>query len=165
MVAKAVKGRPVKLQWTREEDWSVGTTYRAMGAARICAGLGADGYPIAMDLRAAADRSAAAPERGLVPGYFAPNLRVSNHFADFHVTCSTRRATGSPSNVFFVESFVEEMAHAAGCSCPGGKLYFLRFVARSQNSPHSGPASHPPACRSALPAMLRQSRGCEKISA
>jgi isoquinoline 1-oxidoreductase beta subunit len=115
MVAKALKGRPVKLQWTREEDWSAGTTYRAMGAARLRAGLGADGYPIAMDIRAAADRNAAAPERGLIPpAYFVPNLRASNHFADFHVPCSTRRATGSPSNVFFVESFIEELAHAAG---------------------------------------------------
>lgn len=115
MVAKALKGRPVKLQWTREEDWSVGTTYRAMGAARLRAGLGADGYPIAMDIRAASDRNAAAPERGLIPpAYFVPNLRASNHFADFHVPCSTRRATGSPSNVFFVESFIEELAHAAG---------------------------------------------------
>jgi isoquinoline 1-oxidoreductase subunit beta len=115
MVAKALKGRPVKLQWTREEDWSVGTTYRAMGAAYIRAGLGPDGYPIAMDLRAAADRNAAAPERGLIPpAYFVPNLRTSNHSADFHVPCSTRRATGSPSNVFFVESFIEELAHAAG---------------------------------------------------
>ncbi|MBI2188656.1 MAG: xanthine dehydrogenase family protein molybdopterin-binding subunit [Acidobacteria bacterium] len=115
MVAKALKGRPVKLQWTREEDWSVGTTYRAMGAAHIRAGLDADGYPIAMDLRAAADSNAAAPERGLTPpAYFVPNLRVSNHFGKFHVPCSTRRATGSPSNVFFVESFIEELAHAAG---------------------------------------------------
>jgi isoquinoline 1-oxidoreductase beta subunit len=39
---------------------------------------------------------------------------VSNHFGDFHVPCGTRRATGSPSNVFFVESFIEELAHAAG---------------------------------------------------
>jgi isoquinoline 1-oxidoreductase beta subunit len=113
MVAKALKGRPVKLQWTREEDWSVGTTYRAMGAAHLRAGLDADGYPIAMDVRAAADRNAAAPERGLVPpGYFAPNIRVSNHFAEFHVPCSTRRGTGSPANAFFIESFIEEMAHA-----------------------------------------------------
>jgi isoquinoline 1-oxidoreductase beta subunit len=115
MVANTLKGRPVKLQWTREEDWSVGTTYRAMGVARLRAALGADGYPIALDVRAAADRNAAAPERGLIPpAYFVPNLRASNHFADFHVPCSTRRATGSPSNVFFVESFIEELAHAAG---------------------------------------------------
>jgi isoquinoline 1-oxidoreductase beta subunit len=115
MIASALKGRPVKLQWTREEDWSAGTTYRAMGAAHIRAGLGPDGYPVAMDLRAAADGNAAAPERGLIPpAYFVPNLRTSNHHADFHVPCSTRRATGSPSNVFFVESFIEELAHAAG---------------------------------------------------
>jgi len=115
MVAKALKGQPVKTQWTREEDWSVGTTYRAMGVARLHAGLDADGYPIAMDIRAAADQTASSPHRSLVPpGYFFPNLRVTNHFADFHVPCGTRRATGSPSNVFFVESFIEELAHAAG---------------------------------------------------
>ena len=115
MVAKALKGQPVKTQWTREEDWSVGTTYRAMGVARMRAGLDADGYPIAMDIRAAADQTASSPHRSLVPpGYFFPNLRVTNHFADFHVPCGTRRATGSPSNVFFVESFIEELAHAAG---------------------------------------------------
>jgi len=115
MVAKALKGQPVKTQWTREEDWSVGTTYRAMGVARLHAGLDEDGYPIAMDIRAAADQTASSPHRSLVPpGYFFPNLRVTNHFADFHVPCGTRRATGSPSNVFFVESFIEELAHAAG---------------------------------------------------
>jgi isoquinoline 1-oxidoreductase beta subunit len=115
MVAKALKGQPVKTQWTREEDWSVGTTYRAMGVARLHAGLDADGYPVAMDIRAAADQTASSPHRSLVPpGYFFPNLRVTNHFADFHVPCGTRRATGSPSNVFFVESFIEELAHAAG---------------------------------------------------
>ena len=115
MVAKALKGQPVKTQWTREEDWSVGTTYRAMGVARMRAGLDADGYPIAMDIRAAADQTASSPHRSLVPpGYFFPNLRATNHFADFHVPCGTRRATGSPSNVFFVESFIEELADAAG---------------------------------------------------
>jgi len=68
-----------------------------------------------MDIRAAADQTASSPHRSLVPpGYFFPNLRVTNHFADFHVPCGTRRATGSPSNVFFVESFIEELAHAAG---------------------------------------------------
>jgi len=97
MVAKAVKGRPVKLQWTREEDWSVGTTYRAMGAAHMLAGLGADGYPIAMDLRAAADRSAAAPEHGLVPGYFAPQPPCVQSFR--RLPRSMQHATGDGQSV------------------------------------------------------------------
>lgn len=100
MVAKAMKGRPVKFQWTREEDWAVGTTYRAMGAASFRAGLDAEGWPIALDLRAAADEGAAGTELALIPGYFAPNLRVSTHAVKFHVPVSTRRATGSPANVF-----------------------------------------------------------------
>lgn len=115
MIAKALKGRPVKLQWTREEDWAVGTTYRAMGAAQLKAGLDAEGWPIALEVRTAMDEGGSAPSRGLnPPGYFAPNVRVTNHFAKFHVPVSTRRATGSPANVFYVESFMEELAHAAG---------------------------------------------------
>ena len=115
MVAKALKGRPVKFLWTREEDLTAGTTYRAQGAARLRAGLDAEGWPIALDIRTAMDQGGAAPARGLnPPGYFAPNLRVTNHSAGFHVPVSTRRATGSPANLFYVESFVEELAHAAG---------------------------------------------------
>lgn len=114
MVAKAMKGRPVKFQWTREEDWAVGTTYRAMGAASFRAGLDAEWWPIALDLRAAADEGAAGTELALIPGYFAPNLHVSTHAVKFHVPVSTRRATGSPANVLYVESFIEELAHAAG---------------------------------------------------
>ncbi len=115
MVAKALKGRPVKFLWTREEDLTTGTTYRAMGAARLKAGLDADGWPIALDVRTAMDQGGAAPARGLTPpGYFSPNLRVTNHSAKFHVPVGTRRATGSPANVFYMESFIEELAHAAG---------------------------------------------------
>jgi isoquinoline 1-oxidoreductase beta subunit len=41
-------------------------------------------------------------------------VRVTNHSARFHVPVSTRRATGSPANLFYIESFIEELAHAAG---------------------------------------------------
>jgi isoquinoline 1-oxidoreductase subunit beta len=67
MVAKALKGRPVKFLWTREEDMTAGTTYRAQGAARLRAGLDADGWPIALDVRTAMDQGGAAPARGLTP--------------------------------------------------------------------------------------------------
>lgn len=129
MVAKALKGRPVKFLWTREEDWSVGTTYRAMGAARLRAGLDAEGWPVALEIRTAMDEGGSSPSRGLVPpGYFSPNLRVSNHFVKFHVPVSTRRATGSPANVFYLESFIEELAHTAG---KDPYLYRRELIARN----------------------------------
>ena len=43
MIANANRGTPIHLLWTREEDF-IGTTYRAMGVARLKAALGADGW-------------------------------------------------------------------------------------------------------------------------
>jgi isoquinoline 1-oxidoreductase beta subunit len=61
------------------------------------------------------DEGGGGHERGLVPpAYYAPHFRVSSHFAKFHVPTGSRRSVGSPSNMFFMESFIEEMAHAAG---------------------------------------------------
>ena len=50
MIANANRGTPIHMLWTREEDF-IGTTYRAMGMARLKAGLDADGWPIALDVR------------------------------------------------------------------------------------------------------------------
>src|SRR5438552_10552836 len=44
MIANAHRGTPIHLLWTREEDF-IGTTYRAMGMARLKAGLDGDGWP------------------------------------------------------------------------------------------------------------------------
>jgi xanthine dehydrogenase molybdopterin-binding subunit B len=45
MIANQMRGTPVHMLWTREEDF-IGTTYRAMGMARLKAGLDAEGWPI-----------------------------------------------------------------------------------------------------------------------
>src|ERR1041385_7140264 len=50
MIANMNRGVPIHMLWTREEDF-VGTTYRAMGVARLRAALDADGWPIALDVR------------------------------------------------------------------------------------------------------------------
>ena len=51
LLAKTVKGRPVKLLWTREEDMTTGKRYRPMSVCLMRAGLDADGWPIAMEVR------------------------------------------------------------------------------------------------------------------
>ncbi|HEY6508233.1 MAG TPA: molybdopterin cofactor-binding domain-containing protein, partial [Vicinamibacterales bacterium] len=43
MIANAHRGTPIHMLWTREEDF-IGTTYRAMGLARLKAGLDAEGW-------------------------------------------------------------------------------------------------------------------------
>jgi isoquinoline 1-oxidoreductase subunit beta len=121
-VAKAV-GKPVKLIWSREEEIRQGR-YRTQAAIRFKAGFAADGTPLALDIRNSAGSSNPQNARdGLDPqttqglhntAYKLPNLRVTSILKNTHVPLGPWRAPGHSQNVFFVESFVDEMALAAG---------------------------------------------------
>ncbi len=130
-IAKALDGRPVKLLWTREEDLKHVNGYHPMGIARMTAGLGPDGMPLAVWIRVAGNdalegapliefgRHKARLANQLLRGfhlfpYAAANLRVEVNTMKTFVPCAPWRSTGSYANVFYLESFVEEMAHAAG---------------------------------------------------
>jgi isoquinoline 1-oxidoreductase beta subunit len=131
VISKALGGRPVKVLWTREEDLSHVNGYHPMGVARLTAGLGPDGMPTAIWIRVAGNdalegtplieygkykaRLAHQLLRGfhLFP-YGVPNLRVEVNTMKTFVPSSTWRSTGTYANVFYLESFVEELAHAAG---------------------------------------------------
>src|SRR5215510_14979039 len=115
MIANAHRGTPIHLLWTREEDF-VGTTYRALGMARLKAGLDSDGWPIAFEVRTAMQEDGFGPEAScdVASRYYVPNYRFSNHTTKFHVPTSTRRGIGQAAHEFYRESFMNELAHAAG---------------------------------------------------
>jgi isoquinoline 1-oxidoreductase beta subunit len=115
MIANANRGTPIHLLWTREEDF-IGTTYRAMGVARLRAALDADGWPIALEVRTGMQKDGFGPEASfdVASRYFAPSYRFSNHTTDFHVPVGTRRGVGQAAHEFYRESFMNELAHAAG---------------------------------------------------
>ena len=115
MIANAHRGTPIHLLWTREEDF-IGTTYRAMGMARLKAGLDADGWPIALDVRTSMQEDGFGPESSfdVASRYYVPNYRFSNHTTKFHVPVGTRRGIGQAAHEFYRESFMNELAHAAG---------------------------------------------------
>jgi isoquinoline 1-oxidoreductase beta subunit len=115
MIANANRGVPIHLLWTREEDF-IGTTYRAMGVARLKAGLDAEGWPIALEVRTAMQEGGFGPESSfhVTSRYFVPNYRFSNHTTKFHVPVGTRRGIGQAAHEFYRESFMNELAHAAG---------------------------------------------------
>ena len=46
--------------------------------------------------------------------YYVPNYRFSNHTTNFHVPVGTRRGVGQAAHEFYRESFMDELAHAAG---------------------------------------------------
>ena len=127
LIAKEVDV-PVKLLWSREEDIKH-DYYRPFGMARLVAGLGADGVPIAWKVRIAGPSFV----HGLVPGFgmsfvdrtFISGLAdemaydVPNYLVDYVVEQSpvplgVWRAINYTQNTFYKESFVDEMAHAAG---------------------------------------------------
>src|SRR5579883_158846 len=128
-IAKTLDGRPVKVLWTREEDMRLGEKYRPMGIAQFEAALDADGWPIAMKLRNIADQydrnmkptgtynnlAAEGTVRGLdeLP-YYVPAYFFDVHVQNSHVPIGFRRSSGSAANVFYLESFIDELAHAAG---------------------------------------------------
>jgi isoquinoline 1-oxidoreductase subunit beta len=127
LIAKEVDA-PVKLLWSREQDIKH-DYYRPYGRARVVAGLDADGMPIAWKIRLAGPSFV----HGLVPGfgmsfvdrtflsglademvYDVPNYLVDYVVQQLPVPLGVWRAINYTQNTFYKESFVDEMAHAAG---------------------------------------------------
>jgi len=115
MIANQLRGTPIHMLWTREEDF-IGTTYRAMGLARLKAGLDADGWPIALEVRTCMQRDGFGPDASfdVTSRYYVPNYRYSSHTTRFHVPVGTRRGVGQAAHEFYRESFIDELARAAG---------------------------------------------------
>jgi isoquinoline 1-oxidoreductase subunit beta len=126
-IAKQV-GRPVKLVWTREEDMQH-DFYRPAVMARLTAGLDGSGMPIAWHARLSGPSVIASlmPSRlkngqdhELMSGFTEEMVyRVPNYLADCvmrntHVPVGFWRSVNHSQNTFFRESFVDEMAYAAG---------------------------------------------------
>lgn len=120
-------GKPVKLVWKREEDMQH-DYYRPANCSRIRGGVGADGRLTAWSHKIVCPSIFARvfPERlkdGIDPAaveglknmeYEIPNLSVEYVRMDLPVPVGFWRSVGSSHNAFTVESFVDEMAHAAG---------------------------------------------------
>jgi isoquinoline 1-oxidoreductase beta subunit len=115
-IAKTLNGRPVKLLWTREEDWGFGLRPRPMGVGVFKAGLDAEGWPVAIEAHTSgSDYTGDQQFRGLTAlPYFVPNYRYATHTPQSHVPIVPRRATGSSTNAFYLESVIDELARAAG---------------------------------------------------
>jgi len=130
MIANANRGTPIHLLWSREEDF-VGTTYRAMGMARLKAALDAEGWPIAIEVRTAMQSGGFGPDASFdgTSRYYTPSYRYSNHTTSFHVPVGTRRGVGQAAHEFYRETFIDELARAAG---KDPYLYRRELIARTQ---------------------------------
>lgn len=125
--SKAV-GKPVKLIWTREDDVR-GGYYRPMHYSRLAAGLDNKGNIVAWTHRLVGESIVkGTPFEGLIKDnvdltsvegaadmpYAIPNLYVDYQPTDNGVPVLWWRSVGHTFTAFAVESFIDELAAAAG---------------------------------------------------
>jgi isoquinoline 1-oxidoreductase beta subunit len=109
-IAKALAPSPVKLIWTREEDMQH-DYYRPAVLARMASELDAEGRPLSWRSRFAGtafmDKLAATP----IYGIGELDIRVAD--PPVHLRTGSWRSVAYSQHGFFMESFVDELAHAA----------------------------------------------------
>ena len=123
-ISKAV-GKPVKLLWSREEDMTH-DFYRPMGVNHLKAGLDASGNPVAMHFKVTSQsvtqRAFGLPAEtfdpfmaeAAVPGYEIANTQHDLVIRDTGFRVGYWRAVSHNMNAFANESFMDELAKAAG---------------------------------------------------
>jgi CO/xanthine dehydrogenase Mo-binding subunit len=157
MLARAMPGKPVRVQWMREQentwepftpamvtevsasldatgkivDWQYGVwsnthSNRPGKGDRLLAGL-----HIAEPLKPVPPTAIPQPEgggdRNGIPLYDIGNAKVTSHFlVDEKLRVSAMRGLGAYANVFSIESFMDELAHAAGADPVAFRLAHLK---------------------------------------
>ena len=127
-IAKSLPGTPVKLLWSREDDVQH-DMYRPAAWHRFTAGLDADGRLSAWKTHFVSfgektrDQQGNEVERGVraadipaleFPARFAPNFSLGASYMPLGVPTGFLRAPGSNGIAFAFQSFLDELALAAG---------------------------------------------------
>ncbi|MEZ5458587.1 MAG: molybdopterin cofactor-binding domain-containing protein [Steroidobacteraceae bacterium] len=108
-IAMAVAPAPVKLTWSREQDLRH-CYYRPAVSARFEASLDGRGAPLAWRGRYTGRSEGTAAH----PLYDIPNQDIRSVPMQSHVPEGTWRSVAFSQHGYFVESFADELAHAAG---------------------------------------------------
>ena len=126
VLSKAMDGKPVKVVWTREDDLH-NDYFHTVSVEHLEAGVDAQGKPVAWLHRSVAptivstfDASAVQEANwelgmGVINVPFAiPNIRIENPEAIAHTRIGWFRSVSNIPHAFAVQSFVAELAAAAG---------------------------------------------------
>lgn len=111
-VAKNVNA-PVKVVWSREDDMKHGF-YRPAQYSMLRGGLDASGNPIVWMHRIVGPEGKGLLTHASNPPYDFPNKRIDAQALDTGVPTGAWRSVGASQNGFVIESFMDELAHAAG---------------------------------------------------
>jgi isoquinoline 1-oxidoreductase beta subunit len=132
-IAKQIPGTPVKLIWSREEDMTHGR-YHPITQCKLTGALDKDGNLTGLHMRISGQSIVAgifpqniqngrdpAVFQGLNPpgpeasiGYGIPNLLIDHAMRNPHVPPGFWRGVNLNQNTVYLESFMDELAHAAG---------------------------------------------------
>ena len=144
-VAKAIPGTPIKLLWSREED-TTHDSYHPISQCRMRAALDANNQLIGLHMRIAGQSILATvnPARmqngkdpiafqSLNPGgaegafdYNLPNLLIDYAMRNPHVPAGFWRGVNSNQNAFYLECFMDEVAHTVGDDPLAFRLKYLK---------------------------------------
>jgi nicotinate dehydrogenase subunit B len=159
LLARAAPGRPVRLQWMRDDEFG----WEPYGPAMVMsakAALGADGKvadweyevwsnshstrpestngtnvlaawylaePQKMGPPTSPPQPAGGGDRNAIPLYEFPRQRVVHHFLqEMPIRASALRTLGAYANIFALESFMDELAAAAGADPIAFRLAHLK---------------------------------------
>jgi CO/xanthine dehydrogenase Mo-binding subunit len=159
LLALGAGGRPVKLQWMRDDEfawepygpamlleldaqldaagnvvswhhdfWSNGCTHRPGRADKPVLWAAAQiAEPLEISPASNPPLPAGGADRNAIPGYEFPDLLVMNHYVrEMPVRGSSLRSLGGYGNVFAIESFMDELAIAAGSDPVSFRLKHLK---------------------------------------
>jgi isoquinoline 1-oxidoreductase subunit beta len=130
-------GLPIQVVWSRDDDLQQ-DYYRPVSYHRLTAGLDAEGWPIAWHHRFASTAIGPsvwpgmnAPEALELAGavdvpYSIPNVRIEYSHMDCHLRRGWLRSVQHSFNAFAVQSFIDELAAAAGKDPLEYRLHLLR---------------------------------------
>src|SRR5215207_1628839 len=133
LVAKEMPGTPVKLIWSREEDMTH-CQYHPTTMAKLTGGLDAQGNLVGLQIRISGQSILASLlpqnlQNGMDPvvfqglmasgveaayGYNVPNLLIDHAMRNPHITAGFWRGVNTNQNAVYMESFMDELADAAG---------------------------------------------------
>jgi len=144
-IAKLLRGTPVKLVWTREDDVQ-GGYYRPMHFHRVEIGVGANGMPsawrhviVGQSIVAGTPFADIVMKKGVdgtaVEGvsdthYDIPNFHVSAHHPTVNVPVLWWRSVGHTHTAFVMETLVDELATRARLDPIAYRLKLLKPEAR-----------------------------------
>ena len=158
LLARALPGRPVRLQWMRDDEFKwepYGPAMVMRAKAALADGKIADweyelwsnthstrplattgtnvlaawylGEPQKMGPPRGIPQPAGGGDRNAIPLYDFPSQRVIHHFVkDMPIRVSALRTLGAYANIFALESFMDELAAAAGADPVAFRLAHLK---------------------------------------